>query len=333
MKHVIIGGNGFVGRHLAADLLRAGETVVVADIEKSDLAHYSTVRFVPIDVTQPDSLRLIALEPDDVVYNLAAKMLAPIVPRRERYDFFWPVNYHGVKNVLEWIEDCGASRFVQFTTDMVYGHTSAEKTREDTPQNPLGEYGRSKSGAEELCVNWRAKGIRTTIFRPRLIIGPGRLGILTKLFKLIDLNLPVPLIGSGRNPYQFVSVFDCSSACMAAWRAGFPCQAYNIGSKDPPSVKELLGALIKDAGSRSILMPTPASLVKLTLAALDRIDRPLMDPEQYLIADEFCIRDTSAARTDLGWEPRYSDVDMLKAAYREYRQINNKEPQYREIKV
>lgn len=328
MKHIIIGGNGFVGRHLAADLLRLGETVVVADLVKSDLPHYAKVPFHQIDVTQPETLKTIPIEPDDVVYNLAARMLVPIVPRRERKAFFWPVNYDGVKNLLEWMLAAGATRFVQFTTDMVYGHTSPELTREDTPRHPLGEYGASKKGAEELCAAYREKGIKATIIRPRLIIGPGRLGILAKLFRLIDLNLPVPMIGSGKNPYQFVSVFDCASACIAAWRADFPNKAYNVGSRNPPPVKTLLGELIKDAGSRSILLPTPASLVKLTLAGLDVINKPLMDPEQYLIADEYCIRDTSAAEADLGWVPQYDDVDMLKAAYKEYRQLRESSKQY-----
>jgi len=44
-----------------------------------------------------------------------------------------------------------------------------------------------------------------------------------------------------------------------------------------------------------------------------------MDPEQYLIADEYCIVDTSAAKTDIGWTPAHRDDDMLIAAYREYR--------------
>ena len=62
----------------------------------------------------------------------------------------------------------------------------------------------------------------------------------------------------------------------------------------------------------------PASLVKAVLTALDRINLPLMDPEQYLIADEVCILDTSKAKRELGWQPRYKDDDMLLAAYREY---------------
>ena len=44
-----------------------------------------------------------------------------------------------------------------------------------------------------------------------------------------------------------------------------------------------------------------------------------MDPEQYLIADENCVRDTAKAKRDFGWEPKYHDSDMLIEAYREYR--------------
>jgi dTDP-glucose 4,6-dehydratase len=84
-------------------------------------------------------------------------------------------------------------------------------------------------------------------------------------------------------------------------------------------VRALLGRLIKEARSRSVLVPTPAPLVKFTLSALDRVNLPIMDPEQYLIADEECLLDTSKAKRELGWQPRFNDADMLAAAYREYR--------------
>ncbi|MEL6751735.1 MAG: NAD(P)-dependent oxidoreductase, partial [Pseudomonadota bacterium] len=185
---------------------------------------------------------------------------------------------------------------------------------------PLGEYGQSKLDTEVLAQKWREeKGFNISLFRPRLIIGPGRLGILEKLFKLVDMNLPVPMIGSGKNPYQFVSVFDCADAAYLAWKAGFPNEAYNLGSKNPPSVRKLLGRLIAEAGSKSILLPTPGWAVKRTLDTLDAINRPIMDPEQYLIADEECLLDCSKAERELGWEAKMSDDDMLVAAYREYR--------------
>ena len=54
-------------------------------------------------------------------------------------------------------------------------------------------------------------------------------------------------------------------------------------------------------------------------AALDALNMPLMDPEQYLIADEECVLDVSKGGRQLGWVPQYRDEDMLIAAYSEYR--------------
>jgi dTDP-glucose 4,6-dehydratase len=319
MRHIIIGGDGFVGHILATNLHAKGEQVVVADITKSSHAIYQHVAFVHVDVTKPRTFEGLKLQANDMVYNLSAKMLSPIMPKAKRYDFFYPVNYFGTKNILEWMETAGARRLVHYTTDMVYGHSKVTPQKEDHPCAPLGHYGQSKLDTETLASTYRQKGFNITIFRPRLIIGPGRLGILEKLFKLIDASLPVPMIGSGRNPYQFVSVFDCASAAELAWRAGVPNEAYNLGSDTPPSVRDLLGRLIKEAGSRSILVPTPGFMVKLTLNALDAINKPLMDPEQYLIADEECLLDCSKAKREIGWAPQFRDDDMLIAAYKEYR--------------
>lgn len=319
MKHVIFGGDGFVGRHLAPKLLADGAEVVVADIVKSDLKHYRSARFVKCDVTDAASVEAVGLKADDMVYNLSAKMLSPIQTRAKRHDFFFPVNYYGTLHIIEAMDAVGASKLVHFTTDMIYGHTVQTPMTEDHPVAPLGEYGLSKQMTEELAAEWRKRGIQISLFRPRLIIGPGRLGILEKLFKLIDMNLPVPMIGSGKNPYQFISVFDCAEAARAAWKAGVPDEAYNLGSLNPPPVRKLLGDLIKHAGSKSLLIPTPGWAVKRTLDLFDLMNMPIMDPEQYLIADEECVLDVSKAKRQLGWVPIYRDEDMLIAAYSEYR--------------
>jgi hypothetical protein len=63
MKHVIYGGDGFVGRHLAARLVRDGETVVVCDIVKSDLPHYAQCTFVPLDVTDRRDFDKVTIQP------------------------------------------------------------------------------------------------------------------------------------------------------------------------------------------------------------------------------------------------------------------------------
>ena len=319
MRHIIFGGDGFVGRHLAPLISADGHEVIVADIVKSPLAHYGQVKFVQCDVTDPASVAAVGIKADDMVYNLSAKMLSPLQVRAKRHEFFYPVNYHGTVNIIETMAKAGADRLVHFTTDMIYGHTVEYPMTEEHPVAPLGEYGMSKWETELLAHKWREKGMRISLFRPRLIIGPGRLGILEKLFKLIDLNLPVPMIGSGKNPYQFISVFDCASAAYAAFKAGVPNEAYNLGSLNPPSVRKLLGDLVKHAGSKSILIPTPGWAVKRTLDLFDLMNMPIMDPEQYLIADEDCLLDVSKGKRDLGWVPQYRDEDMLIAAYDEYR--------------
>lgn len=328
MKHVLFGGDGFVGRHLAAALVAEGEEVVVADIAKSDLPHYAAARHMAIDVTDASAVRSVPIMAGDQVYNLSAKMLSPIMPRAKRHEFFFPVNYFGTRNIIEAMDAAGADRLVHFTTDMIYGHTKVFPMTEEHPVAPLGEYGLSKWKTEELAADWRERGMAITLFRPRLIIGPGRLGILEKLFKLIDANLPVPMIGSGKNPYQFISVFDCAEAARLAWKAGTPNEAYNLGSLNPPPVRKLLGDLVKHAGSKSILLPTPAWAVKRTLDFLDLLNRPLMDPEQYLIADENCVLDVGKGERQLGWVPKYRDEDMLIAAYREYRATKDGSPAF-----
>lgn len=319
MKHIIFGGDGFVGRHLAQKLLADGEEVIVADIVFDNSGFYPGATKVACDVTSPEAVQALPIEADDMVYNLSAKMLSPLQVRAKRHDFFYPVNYDGTKNIIEAMDKKGAKKLVHFTTDMIYGHTLTFPMTEDHPVAPLGEYGQSKLDTEHLAAEWRERGMSISLFRPRLIIGPGRLGILEKLFKLIDANLPVPMIGSGKNPYQFISVFDCADAAYCAWKAGVPNEAYNLGSINPPPVRKLLGDLVKHAGSRSILLPTPGWAVKRTLDLLDLISMPIMDPEQYLIADENCVLDVSKGERQLGWVPQYRDEDMLIAAYDEYR--------------
>ncbi len=320
MRHILFGGSGFVGHVLARDLAAMGEEVVVADIVKPAGRDDPGIRFHHVDVTDRDAVRRFDVRADDMVYNLSAKMLSPIMPRAKRHDFFWPVNFHGVEHILERLEAAGCPRLVHFTTDMVYGHTVTVPTPESHPTKPLGEYGLSKLATEALCEDYRKRGMQISIFRPRLIIGPGRLGILVKLFWLIDHHLPIPMIGSGKNPYQFIAVQDCANAARLAWEKGVPNGVYNLGSKNPPSVRTLLSKLIAATGSRSILLPVWAPFVKATLDALDWANVPLMDPEQYKIADEYCILDTAAAERDLGWHPADSDDAMLIAAYRTYRE-------------
>jgi dTDP-glucose 4,6-dehydratase len=144
------------------------------------------------------------------------------------------------------------------------------------------------------------------------------------LFKLIDKNLPVPTIGDGKNHYQMISVFDCVSAVICAINCGLPNKEYNLGSKNPPNIKYLLYSLIRYAGSKSKVVPTPGKLVKFVLNVFDVIGIPIMYKEQFMIADEEYILEISETENGLGWTPEYSDESMIKEAYRAYKMHNEK---------
>ncbi len=317
MKFILIGGSGFVGQHLAAELAKRGQEAVICDIAEPATPEIGS--FVRTDVTDWASVRALPLEEDDIVIHLAANQYHGRVPRRDRQAYFAHTNVCGTANILQVMEQRRAKRMIYFSTDMVYGRPSYLPIDTEHPKLPFGPYGESKRESELLCGRYRDKGARITVFRPRMIIGPGRLGVLKKLFRLIEAGLPVPLIGSGANHYQMIAVADCVQAVMRAIDLDCPNEAYNLGSKNPPTVRELLGSLITRVNSRSRLIPTPGSAVKAVLSGLSAAGVELLYKEQYMIADENYLVDISKTERELGWSPLYSDDDMLMASYSTYK--------------
>lgn len=320
MRHVIIGGCGFTGRHLHRRLLELGEPVLVVDRPQAlrDAAP-SMANPIAVDLQDAAAVAGLPLGPDDVVHHLAARQFHGAVPRRGRADWFAAVNVAGTQRLLERMARTGCRRMIYFSSDMVYGLPAAIPVRTDQPRRPLGPYGASKRLAEDLCFAFRRNGMSITVFRPRLIVGPGRLGVLAKLFGLIQRGLPVPLIGKGRNCYQMISVLDCVTAIEAALARGVPNDEFNLGSRDPPPVRELLAGLIAAAGSRSRLLPLPAMPLKQLLTGLDAVGLTVLHPEQFRIADLDFLVDISRTVDRLDWSPTHGDAEMMAAAYAEFR--------------
>lgn len=316
MKYIIFGGCGFVGQYLCQRLAEEGKKVLVCDINIKK--NNPQIEYLQVDIRDIDAVKEINIMSDDIIINLAANQYHTKVPH-DRETYFYNTNTIATNNILEIALKNGCKQYIMFTTDMTYGKPQYLPVDINHPQNPFGPYGKSKKVCEDICRDYRKKGMNITIFRPRMINGPGRLGILTKLFKLIDLNLPVPTIGNGKNHYQMISVFDCVDAIICAVNKGFPNKEYNLGSKDSPDITTLLKGVIKSAGSNSFIVHTPGKLVKVVLNLLDKIGLTLMYPEQFMIADEEYILDISETENDLDWHPKYNDEDMLKEAYRIYK--------------
>lgn len=324
MRHVLIGGNGFLGRELVRQIRARGQTAVVVDLPESyarfpDPGH-PDVTHVRADVARPGALDAVVLGPDDVVHHLATRLITPNKPRFGRDAYFRVCAVDGTTQILAWMRRNGNRQLVFWSTDMVYGPALVVPRPESHPRRPFGPYGRSKVAAEDIVAAAVARGeVSATVFRPRLILGPGRLGILEVLFKLIDRGWPVPLIGQGTNRFQFVSVADCARASLIAADRGCPNGTYNLGSENSPTEYELLTEFVARVGSRSRVVRTPGDLVKAVLRGLHLFRIAPMDPEQFEIADLEVQLDISAAARDLGWRPRHGDTDLLTASYRAYR--------------
>ncbi|MDW9713539.1 NAD-dependent epimerase/dehydratase family protein [Sinorhizobium meliloti] len=315
MRHVITGGAGFTGTYMASALSLRGERVVIFDLDEP-LATNNSVDFVRGDVRQHRDLSKLHLQHDDVVYHLAARQFHRGVPYRNRDEWFADVNVTGTRCLLEAISAGSTQRLVFFSTDMTYGKPDHTPINPTDVQQPIGPYGRSKVEAERLLMQASEEfGLHATIFRPRLIAGAGRLGILTKLFRLIQAGLPIPLIGTGKNRYQMIAVEDCVAAALAAVERNCPLGPFHLGSREPPTVKELLRELIRRTGSKSFLLPMPAIVAKHTLSLLDRAGLTLLYPEQFAIADIDYVLNTEGTTKHLSWVPLRSDLEIMLEAY------------------
>ncbi|MEJ7793884.1 MAG: NAD(P)-dependent oxidoreductase, partial [Gaiellaceae bacterium] len=122
MKHVIVGGCGFTGRHLRSRLRERGEEVLVVDLPQAiAAAGLGTQDAWPADLEDPAAVASIPVEEDDVVHHLAARQFHGAVPRRRRLSWFAAVNVAGTERLLERMLQVGCLRLIFFSTDMVYG--------------------------------------------------------------------------------------------------------------------------------------------------------------------------------------------------------------------
>lgn len=319
-RHVVVGGAGFTGRYLIRTLLAQGLQVHAIDLLPLSAEFSGRVVHHRLDILDVAALARVPLDEGDVVHHLAARQFHDDVPPRNQDAWFAEVNVIGTSNVLQWMRQLEKPRLVYLSTDMVYGIPETLPVPPTHRHKPLGPYGRSKAASEQLCTRAREQGYLITILRPRMIVGPGRFGILVKLFRLMDLGLPVPTIGSGNNRYQMIAVEDVVSAILAAVDKQFPPVALSLGSGEAPPVRQLLRNTINRIGSRSPVLAIPATPLKLILSLLEKLGRPLLHREQYQIADVNYVVDIAQTIQTLDWTPTHNDEDMLVSAYIHYRQ-------------
>ncbi len=305
--HLVTGGAGFLGSEIARALHARGERVRILDILEPPALPAG------IEIIRGDILdgRLLAeaMKAVDVVHHSAA--LVPVTKAGPR---FRQVNVEGTEAALEAAAKTGVGFFIYISSSAVFGIPQACPITEDTPLCPVEAYGRSKLEGEKCVEKFAREGIRSAIVRPRTIVGPGRLGIFKILYEWISEGRKVYVIGRGNNRFQFVHVLDVVDFILLLSEKRKP-GSYNIGAEKFGTLREDLTSLIRHAGTASRVVGTPTALAASALMILDWLGLSPLARYHYLVYPRPFYFDISRPVRELGWKPRFSNVDMFEDAY------------------
>jgi nucleoside-diphosphate-sugar epimerase len=308
---LVTGGTGFLGYHIAAGLGEAGWEVRLLDVNPPREPLPPGQEFVQADVRDRDAV-MRAAEGCEVVVDNAA--LVPIT--KSTPDEFRAVNVGGCRNTLD-AARAARAYVVHVSSTSIYGIPRRMPVTEQTPLEPFEPYGVSKAEAEALVHGERAAGLVVSSLRSRALLGRGRLGVFDPIFNRISRGKLVPLIGKGDKVLQMTDARDFSDAVLACIekRAN---DDYNIGAGEYGTPSEDFRALIERVGSRSRLVPIPLWAIRAVLQPLIWAGRSPFTPWHWQAADTTFYASLDKAERELGWRPRYSNVDALERAYREY---------------
>lgn len=318
---VVTGGAGFLGGVVVEQLLARGVTDIrVVDLTAAASDERAADPRGQIRRFQRDLRRDDLAEPFDgartVLHLAACQYHTPVA--RTTYELpFFEINVEGTKRVLEAAKAGGARHLVFVSTNMVYGLPRALPLTEKHPLEPFGPYGQSKLEAERLVEAAQSAALDCAIVRPGLIVGPGRAGVVERVFRWIRQGRPIVMIGDASNRYEIMHVEDVASLVVAAAEhRGFG--AYNCASLEVPTMREWIEAVKKAAGSRSPIIGVPGRAVKPLLAVLERVRLAPLRKDQYLIADVDYYMDASLAKEELGWSPRFTGTEAILDTYRSF---------------
>jgi dTDP-glucose 4,6-dehydratase len=199
---------------------------------------------------------------------------------------FVRTNVTGTQVLLEAARQHGIGRFLQVSTDEVYGSLGPEgKFSEETPLAPNSPYSASKAGADLLVRSYHHTfGVPTLTTRCSNNYGPYQFP--EKVIPLFVTNLlageQVPLYGDGLNVRDWIHVLDHCDALLAVLERGTPGDVYNVG------------------GNREL---TNLALTQAILAALGKDESMIRRVKDRLGHDRRYAVDTGKIERELGWRP------------------------------
>jgi dTDP-glucose 4,6-dehydratase len=314
MKLLVTGGAGFIGSNFVIYMLQQHPDYHIVNVDAltyaGNLENLKSIEgnanhtFVKADITDAQAIDQIMQQGIDVIVNFAAEshvdrsILEPEV--------FVKTNVLGTQVLLDAAKKYGVTKFVQVSTDEVYGTLGETGLfTEETPLQPNSPYSASKAGGDLMVRAYHETfGLPVNITRCSNNYGPYQFP--EKLIPLMisralsDQQLPV--YGDGLNIRDWLYVEDHCSAIDLVIHQGKIGEVYNIGGNNERTNVHIVKTILAELGK-------PESLITYVE------DRPGHD-RRYGI-------DPTKTMTELGWKPKHSFETGIKETIRWY--LDNKE--------
>ena len=293
MRVLVTGGAGFIGSHFVKFALRAHPDWHIVNLDKlsyagnlenlTNLPDATRHQFVKGDIADHEVIARLWSQGIDIVVNFAAETH---VDRSILWaDDFIKTDVLGAFTLLEAAREFGVKKFIQISTDEVYGSIASGSFTENSPLNPRNPYSASKAGADRLAFAYfTTHNVPVTITRCSNNFGPNQYP--EKFIPLFITNAledkPLPLYGDGRNVRDWIFVEDHCAAIDFLIAHGDSGETYNIGGGNEIENIEIARRIVRKLGK-------PESLIQLVK------DRPGHDRRYSL--------DTGRLAA-LGWRPQ-----------------------------
>ncbi len=310
VKLLVAGGAGFIGSNFIRYILAAHADWQVVNVDKltyagnlanlKDLEGDDRYGFVRADICDAPRIgEIVVAERPDAIVNFAAE--THVDRSINDPSLFLKTNVLGTQVLLETARRQGIARYVQISTDEVYGSLGSEgKFTEESPLRPNSPYAASKTAGDLLVRAWfKTYGVPAIVTRCSNNYGPYQFPekLIPFFITLLRENKPVPVYGDGMNVRDWIHVDDHSRAIDAVLLRGRPGEIYNIGGGNERTNIEITKLLFSFLGK-------PESLMKFVP------DRPGHD-RRYAIDD-------MKVRREMGIAPQVPFEEGLRETVRWY---------------
>jgi UDP-glucose 4-epimerase len=286
-KILVIGGAGFIGSHVVAELLKEdiGEVIIYDNFARGKLTNIAPYladdrcHIYPHggDIRDIDLLNN-AMHGVDAVVHLAAMWLLHCkdFPRTAFH-----VNIEGTFNVLEACVNNNIQRLVYSSSASVYGDAVAVPMTEEHPLNNRNFYGATKIAGEAMCRAFHDRyGLSYVGLRYMNVYGAHQdqtaayTGVIPIMLNKIDANEPPTINGDGSQAYDFISVQDTARCNVLALKSEAVDEFYNVGTGVQTSIKELCDLILHLTGSNLEVTYKPYSADDARRLVQNRIGCP-----------------------------------------------------------